>query len=76
MKHWPPISPDLNLSDLSVGIIKEMVYQQKVGPQYALLRRILDAATQVKDNPKEMMRTPRSIHRRRSTCMEAEGGKF
>jgi hypothetical protein len=58
MKHWPPISPDLNPSDFSsIGKIKEVVYQQKVGPQYPLPRSILDAATHVKGNPNEMIPT-------------------
>jgi hypothetical protein len=66
------MSKDLSpLEILSVG------YQQKkVGTQSASLRRILDAATHVQNNPDETTRTTRSMHRRASRCMDADNGNF
>jgi hypothetical protein len=57
--------------------MKDLVrlHQQKVETWDALLHRILDTETGVKDSPDELMQNTRSTHRRTRMWIEAEDGR-
>jgi hypothetical protein len=58
------------------GHMKNLLYQQIVNTQDALLHCILDAATCVQDNPKKLLQTTYSIYGYARICIETKGGHF
>jgi hypothetical protein len=73
----PPTSLNLNHLDFYLWRrMEELGVPEKSRTRDALLRRILDAASHVKNDCNELMRLTRAIHRQAEICIEAEGGHF
>ncbi|RZC36242.1 hypothetical protein BDFB_010604, partial [Asbolus verrucosus] len=71
---WPPPSPDLNSCDFYLwGYMKSMVYQTPVNNQ-DLLNRIVMAAERIRNDQDQLTRVSRSLLRRATACIRANGG--
>ncbi|RZB62188.1 hypothetical protein BDFB_010902 [Asbolus verrucosus] len=74
---WPPCSPDLNSCDFYLwGYMKSMVYQTSIKNQKDLLNRIVMAVERIRNDQDELTRVSRSLLKRATTCMRANGGHF
>ena len=74
---WPARSPDLNPLDYNLwGWMKDLVYQEKVETREALIQRIVNAATHIRNNHAKVRKATRAIHRRADKCIEVGGGIF
>lgn len=74
---WPPRSPDLTPLDYNLwGWFKNDVYKVKVDTRDALIRRIRNAALNIKERHESIRRATRAIRKRSRKCLEVNGGIF
>lgn len=75
--RWPARSPGLNPLDFYVwGWLKCEVYKVKVDTRDALIARIFDICTRIREHEYDLRRINANLQKRIDKCIEVNGGIF